>query len=309
MHLSLFDLHADTACQMYETEQPLWDNTLAVSLLRAQKYARYIQVMALWTPPEYSDEDGYHRLLAMLDYLEQDQALLRGKASLVSTCPPRKFDTPSLMLSLEDARVLNGQLHRVTKIAERGIKSVIPLWSGESCIGGAHNTSVGLTDFGKAAVKEMLAHGMLQDISHASEASSDDIFALSAMYKLPVIASHSNAHAICPVSRNLRDWQIRSILDTGGIVGINLYCNFLEQDGNATLDSILLHIDYFLSHGCENALCLGCDMDGAQMPNDIPNLSHLDRLAEHLLAHGFSNKTVNNLFFENAYRFANKYFS
>ena len=92
------------------------------------------------------------------------------------------------------------------------------------------------------------------------------------------------------------------------MIGINLFRLFLEEAGKATLDSILRHIEYFLSHGAENTLALGCDMDGADLPDDIPDLSHLDRLAEHLLAHGYSQELINNLFFENAYRFAKKHF-
>ena len=189
-----------------------------------------------------------------------------------------------------------------------GVKSVILMWSGETCIGGSHNTEVGLTDFGKRAAREMLSHGMVLDISHASVASSKDIFEISAVYGKPVIASHSNAHAICPVSRNLHDWQIDAIVASGGVIGINLFRLFLEEDGNATLDSILRHVEYFLARGAENALALGCDMDGADLPDEIPNLSYLDRVAEHLLAHGYSQKLINDLFFENAYRFAQKHF-
>lgn len=308
MNLSLFDLHADTAWAMYRTGESLDRNSLAVSLDKAQKYTRYIQTMALWTSPDLTNKDGYLHLLKMLENLKNDPALTSGKAELCSSCPSREAQKTSFILSLEDARVLDGHIERVAELAQWGVRSIIPLWSGETCIGGSHNTNVGLTEFGKCAAKEMLAHRMILDISHASIESSKDIFELSAIYGTPVIASHSNAHAIYPVSRNLRDWQIDSIVASGGVIGINLYHAFLEKDGEATLDSILRHIEYFLSRGAENALCLGCDMDGADLLPDIPNVSHLDRLAEHLLAHGFSQAFIDALFFENAYRFAERHF-
>ena len=308
MKLSLFDLHADTAWAMYQTKQPLMSNSLAVSLDKAQKYERYIQTMALWTSPDLGDEEGYQRLLQILENLKDDPALQDEAAELCSACPQRASDKASLILSVEDARVLNGRIERVAELADLGVKSIIPMWSGETCIGGSHNTSVGLSDFGKRATKEMLAHGMILDISHASIESSKEIFALSSAHGKPVIASHSNAYSICPVSRNLQDWQIDAIIATGGVIGINLYRYFLEEDGNATLDSILRHIEYFLSRNAEKALALGCDMDGADLPDDIPDLSHLYRLAEHLSAHGYSQDFINDLFFENAYRFAKKHF-
>ena len=308
MSLSLFDLHADTAWAMHRTKEPLGDNTLSVSLKKANKYRQYIQVMALWTSPDLNNEEGYLRLFEIVDNLKNDAALKNGEAELLSSCPPRTSEKPTLLFSLEDARILNGHIERVEKIANLGVKSIIPLWAGETCIGGSHDTNVGLTAFGKLAAKEMLDRGIILDISHASIASSKDIFELSAAYCKPVIASHSNAYALCPVSRNLYDWQADAIIASGGIIGINLYRAFLVKDGRATLDSILRHIEHFLSRGAENALCLGCDMDGADLPADIPDLSYLDRLADHLLAHGYSQTLIDALFFENAYRFAKKHF-
>ena len=308
MTLSLFDLHADTAWAMYQTRQQLENNSLAVSLEKAKKFDRYIQTMALWTTPDLENEEGYQHLVCMLKNLKNDPALIDGKAELCYSCPSQNPQKPSFLLSIEDARILNGHIERVAELADWGVKSVIPLWSGETCIGGSHNTTVGLTEFGKQAAKEMVQHGIILDISHASVESSKDIFDISAINNRPVIASHSNAYAVCPVSRNLQDWQIDAIVASGGVIGINLYRNFLEEDGNATLDSILHHIEHFLSRGAQNALCLGCDMDGADLPVDIPDLSHLDRLAEHLASHGYSQELIHNLFFENAYRFAQKHF-
>ncbi len=308
MHLSLFDLHADTAQEMYETGQSLAHNSLAVSLENAREYARYVQVMALWIPPKYSDEEGYQYLHKVIENLKSDASLINGEAELCSSCPAPQTKKASLMLSLEDARVLNGCIERVDELAAQGVKSVIPFWSGETCIGGSHNTTAGLSEFGKRACLRMLEQNMILDISHASVESSKDIFEICTKNNKPIIASHSNAYAICPVSRNLHDWQIDAILASGGIIGINLYKDFLEIDGKATLDSIQHHIEYFLSRGAENALCLGCDMDGAELPDAIPDLAHLNRLAEHLLAHGYSQELISNLFFANAYRFAQKHF-
>ena len=308
MNLSLFDLHADTAWAMYQTKQLLTSNGLAISLKKAEKFERYIQTMALWTSPNLDNDKGYVELLKMAESLKCDPALQNGDAELCTSCPPRISQKASLILSVEDARILDGQIERVGELSALGVKSLIPLWSGETCIGGSHDTCTGLTPFGKRAIKEMLDYGMILDVSHASEESSNEIFELSAAHSKPVIASHSNSHTVCPVSRNLHDWQIDAILSSGGIIGINLYKFFLEESGNATLDSILRHIEYFLSCGAENALCLGCDMDGADLLDAIPDISYLDRLADHLSAHGYSQSLIDDLFFENAYRFAQKQF-
>lgn len=309
MRPSLFDLHADTAWAMYEKGQPLTDNTLAVSLKRASRFERYIQVMALWTHPSLSDASGWNRCIQMLQNLRADEAIVNGSARICTACPERNAKTPSFLLSVEDARILNGTLERVDALYDMGVRILTPLWKGVSCIGGAHDTQNGLTPFGKAAIDRALSRGMVPDISHASEHSAFELLDLANARGIPTIASHSNAYTICPVSRNLRDWQIEAVLSSDGVIGINLYTYFLRTDGNASTEDIIRHIEYFLEKGTEHALCLGCDMDGADMPSDIPDLSRLPLLAEALQKRNYTDEMIRALFFENAYCFAEKHIS
>ena len=281
MQLSLFDLHCDTAYRMLNEHQPLSDNFFCVSLKEARNFDRYYQVMALWTDQRLEDEQGWHVALQMLSNLKNDPMIKAGQAQLCVSCPSTKeAKAPVLMLSLEDARILNGNLDRVDELYRLGVRIFTPLWRGNSCIGGAHDTDHGLTEFGKATLCRALSRGMIPDISHASCPAAEEILTLAETYGVPVIASHSNAFGVCPVSRNLSDDKIGKIVKSGGVIGLNLHRYFLRADGDATLDDILLHIDYFLDRGAENALCLGADMDGGEMPKEIPSLSYLPLLAE-----------------------------
>lgn len=305
MELSLFDLHCDTAYEMLRQKQPLSSNHLAISLENARKFKRYIQVMALWTDLKLDDGSGWQSCLAMLENLRNDATITSGDA-MIQTSVSEDL-RPTLLLAVEDARILDGKLERVDRLYQSGIRILTPLWKGLTCIGGSHDTDQGLTPFGKKALKYALDLGMILDISHASECSAEDIFALAKEKKRPVIASHSNAYSVCPVSRNLRDGQIQSILSSDGIIGINLYRGFLTQDGNACAEDILPHIEYFLEQGAKNALCIGGDMDGAELPDDIPNLSALPLLAELMLKHNYPEKLIYDIFYQNAFRFAQKY--
>ena len=305
MQLSLFDLHCDTACEMLAQRQPLGENHLAVSLAQAQDFTQYIQVMALWTDPALDNEAGWQRLRRMHANLLADPAVTQGRARVCGGCPARAPGV-SLLLGVEDARVLDGRPERVAELAGLGVRILTPLWSGETCIGGAHDTRAGLTAFGRDALREAMALGMTVDISHASERSADDIFALAADAGRPVIASHSDAYAVCPVSRNLHPGQIRALLCAGGVIGINLYRRFLSRDGEATMEDVRRHIEYFLEQGCAGALCLGCDMDGAELPPDLPSLGALPRLAAYLRG-WYPEDLICDLFFENAFRFAHRH--
>ncbi len=84
----------------------------------------------------------------------------------------------------------------------------------------------GLTSFGRDVVKEMNRLGMIVDVSHVSDATIDDVLAVS---RAPVMASHSSCRAIANMPRNLTDDQIKRIAAKGGIVDINFGSMFLDQ--------------------------------------------------------------------------------
>ena len=209
----------------------------------------------------------------------------------------------SLLFSIEDARIFANHLDRVEEAYALGVRILTPLWGGVTCIGGSHDTIEGLTDFGRSVVQKAHSLGMILDISHASIRSAEEIFDLAKDANRPVIASHSNAAAICPVSRNLRDDQIQKILSSGGIIGLNLYTKFLSQKARVTVEDVIPHIEHFLSLGASDALCLGCDMDGAQMPEGLRTIGDLYVLAERLLARNYSEALVRKLFYDNAKSF------
>ena len=307
MELSLFDLHCDTAYEMHRRHLPLATNPLAVSLDKAACFAHYVQVMAHWTPPTVSDTDGWTRLLSVYTHLSSDPSVTSGKVQIVHACPDTPPKPPTLLLSLEDARILDGDLSRISVLYDMGFRIVTPLWRGYSSIGGAHDTKAGLSSFGKKAISKMLAQGILLDVSHASERSFDEMLAMASERAFPCIASHSNAYTVCPVSRNLRDEQIKALLLQSGIIGINLCRDFLRSDRQATKEDVLRHIEYFAQAGCEDALCLGCDLDGADTPRDVSDLSALPLLANELLKRNYSEAFIRGLFFENAFSFAKKH--
>ncbi len=306
MDLSLFDLHCDTAFELFATKQRLASNNLHISLENTAKFKQYIQVMAFFTSPDLTDNAGWDRFLKMRKYLLADPAVTFGTVEAVTTCPPRKKGV-SLLFAIEDTRIFSGQIDRVTQAFLLGVRVLTPLWAGETCMGGAHDTDAGLTDFGRQAITKALSLGMILDVSHASVRSAEEIFSLAAAQKRPVIASHSNAADVCPVSRNLSRTQIHRILDLGGIIGLNLYPRFLKKSKSASINDLLPHIEFFLEEGAEHALCLGGDWDGATLPEELHSIQDLSKLADLLLSKNHSETLIQNLFFENAYSFAKKY--
>ena len=138
---------------------------------------------------------------------------------------------------------------------------------------------------------------MTVDVSHLNVTG---FWQVARLVKSPIVASHSNAHAVCPHPRNLTDDQFRAILDSGGLVGINLYPPFLGGDD---LPAIERHIAHFATLGGEKALCFGTDFDGMTPPKAWNGLSFMTKIWDYLQGRGYTLDFLEDLFYNNAYRF------
>ena len=218
----LFDLHCDTPTQLYRHNTSLVKNPHHVSLEGAGAFDQYTQVMAIFSPYALDDENAFHNFHKTADYLMTEFETNCEKVAYVRTAQGfLAAKTPARMfLAVEDARLLAGKHDRLRILHARGVRFLTLVWSGESCIGGAHNTELGLTDFGKAVVKNCFSMGIIPDISHASQKTASDIFDIAEAYGKAVIATHSNAYSVHPHSRNLRDEQFKRLMACGGISGI-----------------------------------------------------------------------------------------
>ena len=173
-------------------------------------------------------------------------------------------------------------------------------WNGENELGGGADTALGLTPFGREALKEMERLSIVADVSHASDALFYDVAEIA---EKPIVASHSNARAVCPHRRNLTDRQFQILRDKGGLVGLNFCVHFLREDSNAHFEDLLRHADHFWSLGGETTLCLGSDYDGTDVPPELAGIEKMQDLYELFLKHNYKESLVNSLFFDNASKF------
>ena len=149
-------------------------------------------------------------------------------------------------------------------------------------------------------MRELERLGIVVDVSHLSESGFYDVAKTATR---PFVASHSCAKALCGHPRNLTDDQFGVIRDSHGLVGINYNQAFLRDSGPATIQDILCHIDHFLQLGGEHVIALGSDFDGAYMPEDLKTAAALPQLYEAMLAHGYKQSLVWDIFYNNAVHF------
>jgi membrane dipeptidase len=309
MILDYIDLHCDTALELYRKEQKLSTNNLAISLDAASAYAHYAQFFAIWGSQKRNDEQIFEDFLAVSDHFTaqiNENKTIEQVHNANELHAAWQSGKAAALLAVEDARLLAGQLDRLDILAARGVTYLTLTWGGESCIGGAHNTDKGLTDFGREVVKGCFARGIIPDISHASARGADEILTLAEQAGRPVIATHSNAYSVYGHSRNLRDEHFKRLIALGGIVGLNLcayHVKDCENQGYARPEDMLPHIEHFLSLGGENHIAIGGDLDGASLPEGIRTVDHVACLGDLMANHGYSDELIRKIFSGNALRF------
>ncbi|MBR3423353.1 MAG: membrane dipeptidase, partial [Clostridia bacterium] len=257
---------------------------------------RYRQLAAFCCPHGLGDADGFRLFFRVAETFRKAAAEAGYAVS-----PDGDPENGNFTLTVEDARILNGDPRDLGALIAAGVGLLTPLWGGTTCIGGAHDTDAGLTPFGKEAVRECARRGIPVDVSHASVRSADAIFEILADEGMPPIATHSNAYSVCRHSRNLRDGQIDIIREAGGLVGVSLCPRHLTEDGAPTSEDAARHILYYLEKLGSRGVALGCDFDGiGSTPTDIRNVAEIGNLRDALTRLGVDGATVNAVFYENA---------
>ncbi|MEZ5791890.1 MAG: dipeptidase [Nitratireductor sp.] len=208
----------------------------------------------------------------------------------------RKEGKLAAIFHMEGADAIGKDLCELDLFHAAGLRSLGPVWSRPTIF--AHgvpfrfpsspDTGPGLTEAGRRLVKRCNELRILIDLSHLNEKGFWDIARLS---NAPLVATHSNVHAICPASRNLTDKQLDAIAESKGVVGLNLAVAFLRPDGghrsDTSLDILVRHLAYMVERLGEEGVAIGSDFDGAMIPREIGDVSGLQKLVEAMLAAGF----------------------
>lgn len=115
----------------------------------------------------------------------------------------------------------------------------------------------------------------------------------------PLVASHSNAHALTPVARNLTDRQLDAIRESKGLAGLNYATTMLRADGkedaNTPLSDVVRHVDYMVERMGIDCVALGSDYDGATIPAEIGDAAGTQNLVDALRKAGYSEQELAKL--------------
>ncbi len=203
------------------------------------------------------------------------------------------------LLSIEGGELLDCDPEKLETVSRWGVKLINITWNHVNGLSGTNveQPDRGLTDRGREFVREAVRLGMLPDVSHLSDPGFWD---LAEMGLGPLIASHSDARAVCGHSRNLTDDMFRAVRDSGGVVGINLYDEFIG--GGRELADAVRHIDHFMDLDGAKTIALGGDWDGCRLLAGWTGVQDLPKLWDALAERGYDRATLEDIFYNNWYR-------
>jgi membrane dipeptidase len=237
-----------------------------------------------------------------------EPAALRLCTSAAGIAAARAAGAVAAVMHLEGAEAIGEGLDELEILHAAGLRSLGPVWSRPNRFGHgvpfAHpaspDTGPGLTEAGRRLVAACHAMRILVDLSHLNEAGFWDVAAIAGA---PLVATHSNAHAISPSARNLTDRQLAAIAESGGLVGLNLAVQFLRPDGRRIRDTGLAlavrHLEHLLERLGEGGVALGTDLDGAMVPAAVGTAAGLPALVAAMRAAGFGEDLVDRICWRN----------
>ncbi|MBM7045854.1 MULTISPECIES: dipeptidase [Rhizobium] len=262
--------------------------------------------------PAPSQPQALNETLAMFRLLlaieaQSDGALkvCRSAGDIRSSIADGRF---AAVFHIEGAEAIAADLDALYVLHQAGLRTLGPVWSRPNVFAygvpfrfpSTPDIGPGLSDAGKDLVRACNELRIMIDLSHMNEQGFWDIAQLS---NAPLVASHSNAHALSPHSRNLTDKQLDAIRDTDGLVGINFGVLFLRDDGvrntDTSLDVLVRHIVYIADRIGIERVALGSDFDGTTIPQSLGDASGLPKLIDALRAHGFDDQALGMIAHQN----------
>ena len=308
MSFPVFDFHCDTALALLGEDLnqagSLKHNSLHIDLDRAAGLGGYAQCFGCFTTPFMEDWHHISPVLAFERELATIQREVDKNSDRISIAySPEEIEENqangkmSAILTLEGTAGFGYDPALLEDLYAIGFRVTSLGWNEQNPLTGSHVTGGGLTDQGREYVREAQRLGMLVDVSHISDEGFWDILKIT---DAPIIATHSNSRAVWNHSRNLTDDMFRAICETGGVAGYNACADFTGEDPD--LDSICDHLFHFLELDPSGThIALGGDLDGVEWtPRGFEGVQSWPVLAQRLLERGMDEKTVQNIYWNNA---------
>lgn len=239
----VIDTHADTPQRFLDDNFDIGSTDPKdfghISLDKARAGNLGAEFFSIWVEPETNHGHFAQHTLDLIDTVYEqaarhpDRMMMAFSVDDIERAHQRK--QLAALMGIEGGHSIENDIHLLRDFYRLGVRYMTLSWSNTNewadSSGDIDDPKIqhhnGLTDFGKQVVLEMNRLGMMVDISHVADKTFWDTIAVT---KAPVIASHSSARALCNASRNMTDDMLRAVAKNGGVVDVNFFAGFLDQN-------------------------------------------------------------------------------
>jgi membrane dipeptidase len=298
-----------------------------------------VQVFAVWSDDKKWKKGAFKHANDQIDALEHMIQKNSGRIELAKSSQDihRILGTGKIvaLVGVEGGNMIEGSIANLEKLYDRGARYLTLTWNYslpwataaaiEAKTKGEEGK--GLSNHGKEIIRRMNELGMMVDLSHGGERTFYDVIETSTK---PILVSHSNAYALMPHYRNLKDGQLAALKKNGGVIGVNFYSGFLDptysdrvkrlyreqfgkngnyklsptrqyeklskkrqHEANAPMSKLLQHIDYLVGKVGIDHVAIGSDYDGIESPpRELEDVSKFPLLTKALLDRGYSSADI-----------------
>jgi len=290
------DLHLDTITAMASNNVSWEHPSLEAPLPELLAAGVNVVVQAAWIPRGVKDPRGValgkiRRIRNMIQQSKGKAALVTGPVQLEQVLRDGRL---AVIIVLEGGTALVDGVATLDEFRALGLSMVGLTWSESSQYADSSAApraqGGGLTAAGRELVRACNDRGMLLDVSHMSDRATAETVAAS---RAPVLASHSNSHALCPVARNLNDDLLAAIASRGGLVGAMFHSPFVVKGRAASRADVVGQVMGLVQRIGAEHVGVGSDWDGLiKSPTGLAGSRDLPALHQDLLAAGLTDRQL-----------------
>lgn len=257
-----------------------------------------VQFFSIWvSPTAYSNYFDQALVMRDLFYSElgANPSTIEQALTMQEALDINNQNKIAAVIGVEGGHHIEESIDKLVQLYNAGMRYMTITWNNSiSWAISAADTRTetqGLNNFGRQVIRTLDSLGVIIDVSHVGIKTIQDILQVTTN---PIIASHSGARAIRNHTRNLYDWQIQDIANSGGVIGIVFYPPFLTSPTPAYISDVIAHVDHIVNLVGTDHVAIGSDFDGigTNVVVGLEDVSKYPDLTLALLEHGYTELEV-----------------
>ncbi len=290
---SLFDCHADTAVKAYRSGKGVFSSEMQVTPEKLKKYTKAVQCYAIYNDGTMKMNDIYTHINRFIGECSNSTTVNFCRNSNEINYAHSRGRIAALLTVESVGNTVDFTSDDIVALRQIGVRMMSLTWNNDNPLcGGIESNRKGLSEKGIQVLEQMEKCNMMLDVSHMSD---EGFFDALKIYKKPVCASHSNARAVCDSRRNLSDEQIKAIIASGGVIGINFFPDFVGKR-----ELVLKHIEHIVSLGGAKNIGIGSDFDGIDTCyRDLSHTGCIAHLFEEMISKNYLKQFVYDVSYNN----------